>query len=177
MLISKYGNAEKKDILAICQKLPEDFVTFLEKYNGGDTPETSFSTAEISSDIVAFYGIGNVKYSYSSITPFEADGSHFLPIAFDSFGNQIVMNLENGMIAFLDHEKNAAPMVLADSFKSFLSLIKSKPIDPKHTKPVAEREKEMRARGKGANISDALRALWQNEIDKYSGCRQEEVLL
>ena len=177
MLISKYGSARKKDILAMCSTLPEDFVTFLEKYNGGDTPETSFSIGKISSDIVAFYGIGNVKYSYSSVTPFEADGFHFLPVAFDSFGNQIVVNLENGIIAFWDHEKNATPVALANSFTDFLSLVKSKSIDPKHTKSVAEREKEMIARGKGANISDALRTLWQNEIEKYSGYRQEEVLL
>ena len=177
MLISKYGNAEKKDILAICPKLPEDFVAFLEKYNGGDTPETSFSVGKISSDIVAFYGVGDVKYSYSSITPFEVDGFHFLPIAFDSFGNQIAINLENGIIAFLDHEKGGTPVALTNSFKNFLSFVESKPIDPKHTKPVAEREKEMIARGKGANISDSLRALWQNEIDKYSGYQQEEVVL
>lgn len=177
MLISKYGNARKKDILAICSTLPEDFVAFLEKYNGGDTPETSFSIGKISSDIVAFYGIGDVKHSYSSITPFEVDGFHFLPIAFDSFGNQIVITLENGIIAFLDHEKNTTPVALANSFKNFLSLVKSKSIDPKHTKSVVEREKEMIARGKGANISDALRTLWQNEIEKYSGYQQEEVLL
>ena len=177
MLISKYGKAKKEDILALCSTLTEDFVAFLEKYNGGATPETSFSVGKISSDIVAFYGIGDVKYSYSSIIPLEADGFHFLPIAFDSFGNQIVINLENGIIAFWDHEKDATPVALANSFKNFLGLVRSKPIDPKHTKPVAEREKEMITRGNSANISDALRALWQNEIDKYSGYQQEEVML
>lgn len=36
-------------------KLPSDYAVFLQKYNGGDAPETNW-TGKGKSDIVAFYG-------------------------------------------------------------------------------------------------------------------------
>lgn len=33
------------------------------------------------------------------------------------------------------------------------------------------------AKGKGNNITDGLRKMWQEEIDKYSDIIQEEVLI
>ncbi len=177
MLISKFGTAKREDILAVSPAVPEELISFLEKYNGGETPETSFSIGGESSDIVAFYGVGDVKYSYANVKPIKCPGQTFLPIAFDSFGNQIVISLENGQIGFMDHEKGEIPTIIARSFSDFLKSVTSKPIDSKHLKPIEEREKELIARGKSANISDTLRTLWQDEIDRYSGFRQEEVVI
>ena len=69
-------------------------------------PKRLFPWGGISSDIVAFYGVGDVKYSYSDIESIEYEDSTFLPIAFDSFGNQIVISLHDGSISFVDHEKS-----------------------------------------------------------------------
>lgn len=175
MLISKFGTAKKEDIFEVCPKMPAEMVSFLEKYNGGETPETSFSIGEVKSDIVAFYGVGDVKYSYSGVQTIGFSGRCFLPIAFDSFGNQIVISLDNGNICFANHELKQPPIILAKSLKMFLNEVDSKPIDPKHLKSIEDREKELISRGKAANISDALRELWQKEIDKYVGIHQENV--
>ncbi len=175
MLISKFGTAKKEDIFAVCPKMPLEMVSFLEKYNGGETPETTFSIGKVKSDIVAFYGVGNVKYSYSGVQTIEFGGQCFLPIAFDSFGNQIVISLDNGNICFADHEMRQTPIILAKSLRIFLNEVNSKPIDPKHLKSVEDREKDLVSRGKAANISDALRELWQKEIDKYASMHQETV--
>ena len=40
MLISKFGSAQKSEILSFNPNLPDELVRFLEKYNGGETPET-----------------------------------------------------------------------------------------------------------------------------------------
>lgn len=175
MLIAKFGNQNKADIVSFCKKLPQDLATFLEKYNGGETPETFFSTGSVGSDIVAFYGVGNVKYSYDNVSIINIDNTAFLPIAFDSFGNHIVISLNDGTICFLDHEKEQEPVVIAENLKKFLNCVKSKPIDPKHIKPISQREKELTERGKADNISDELRKLWQAEIDKYTNLKQEPV--
>lgn len=175
MLISKFGAAKQEDILKVCSNMPEDLKIFLEKYNGGETPETSFSINGISSNIVAFYGVGDVKYSYSNLDLAEFSNSDYLPVAFDSFGNQMVISLRDGSISFSDHEKNNLMTKIADSLKQFFSLVNSKEIEPKHLKPVAQREAELISRGRGNNISDTLRELWQKEIDKYSVFHQETV--
>ena len=81
MLISKFSanNVEtkiKEFETAKGIKIPEQLKMFLLKYNGGETPETSFSCGEESSDVAAFYGMGNVKYSYDSIEILERGKSN-----------------------------------------------------------------------------------------------------
>lgn len=177
MLISKFGAATKEEISKLNLELPDDLQLFLLNYNGGETPETSFSISTISSDIVAFYGLGDVKYSYSDVEVMRFDNHEYLPIAFDSFGNQIVCSLPDGNIGFYDHERGAEPTIIADSLKSFCNLAISKLIDEKHVKPVEQREKELIARGKAAVITDELRDLWAAEIKKYASLHQEPVEL
>lgn len=179
MLISKFGNNNPSLIAKFCKEknLPQDFENFLEKYNGGETPETTFSSGTIRSDIVGFYGVGNVKYSYNNIQEIQDDDISYLPIAFDSFGNQLAISMEDGDIVFWDHEKGEISGTIAKSFKEFLNCVNSNPISPKHLKSVEQRESEMIKRGKGANITEALRELWKNEITKYSSIHQEPVEL
>ena len=179
MLISKFGSAEKSEIISFNPDLPKELVRFLEKYNGGETPETQFNMNGVSSDIVAFYGIGNVKYSYNDVDIIQMQGGKYLPIAFDSFGNQIVIALKAGNVFFYyhDHERSKLSKELAPNFSAFLSEVNSQEINPKHTKPIPEREQDLINRGHGGNITDELRAMWQNEIDKYSHFHQEKVVL
>ena len=177
MLISKFEPAEKSEIVSFHPNLPNELVRFLEKYNGGETPETKFSINGVSSDIVAFYGIGDVKYSYRDVDMIELQSSKYLPIAFDSFGNQIVISLKSGSIFFYDHERSKLSKELAPNLSAFLSQVESQEINPKHTKSISEREQELINRGRGGNITDALRKLWKKEIDKYSQFHQEEVVL
>lgn len=170
MYISKFGVATKAEIQRSIPSAPDALVAFLEKYNGGETPKTRFSIGGISSDIVAFYGVGNVKYSCRDFKPIDDE---FWPIAFDSFGNQVVISLKNGGIGFMDHETGTRPRMIASDFKTFIDRVQSDEIDPKHMKSLEERERDLIQRGKGANISDELRALWQKEIDKYSKLKRE----
>ena len=100
MLISKFadGNVnervnemEKKYIIS----LPNQYKDFLCNYNGGYTPKTQFKVGKISSDIRGFYGVGNVKLSFDTIQIREWVDKSFLPIATDSFGNYLLIGLEN----------------------------------------------------------------------------------
>ena len=175
MLISKFGSAKREEILSAYDNIPEELLVFFEKYNGGETPETSFSNGQISSDIVGFYGWGDVKYSYNNINTMNIAGTTYLPIAFDTFGNQIVVSFDDGKIFFADHEKENSIITVAQNFKEFLSYTSSDIINSKHLKSVEEREKELIGRGKSSNISDDLRDLWRKEIEKYSKLNQELV--
>lgn len=177
MLISKFGAVDKKEIRQSIPEVPDGLMSFLEKYNGGETPETRFSIGGVSSDIVGFYGVGNVKYSFGNVRRIKTTDDEFLPIAFDSFGNQIVISLSNGSIGFTDHEKDTRPHIIAQDFQTFIAHVRSDAIDPKHMRSIEDREHDLVQRGKGHNISDALRSLWQKEIDKYSNLHQEHVEL
>jgi len=177
MLISKFGTKSRTEIRSALPLLPDGPVSFLEKYNGGETPETSFDLNGVSSDIVAFYGIGDVKYSFRNVSLQEVDGVKYLPIAFDSFGNHIAVLPGEESIYFLDHEKAGNPIRIADSFAAFIAQVKSTPLNPNHTKSIQEREQALIDRSRGHIITDELRNMWQKEIDKYSQIHQEEVLL
>ena len=120
MLISKFGIATESAIHSCYPNMPDEMVKFLEKYNGGETPETHFDINGISTDIVGFYGIGSVKYSFSSIKKIYIDDEEYLPIAFDSFGNSIAISMSKGSIVFIDHEQSSAIKKIADSLPEFI---------------------------------------------------------
>ena len=180
MLISKFDHASDEFIAeyedTIENRLPSSYKTFLKKYNGGETPNTSFSTKDIGSDIKAFYGVGNVKYSLNLIKIISANGANFLPVAFDSFGNDVLIGLSDGIICFRNHETNTVAKI-ADDLKEFLDACTSKPISEKSIKSVEEREKDLIERGKGHVINEALRDMWRAEIKKYSSISLEEVII
>ena len=69
MLISKFGAADIKEMLEayediIGEKLPDQIRRFIEKYNGGETPNTHLKCVDLSSDLKALYFLGKVKYSF-----------------------------------------------------------------------------------------------------------------
>ena len=177
MFISKFGTATKDAIHSCYPEMPDEMVKFLEKYNGGETPATHFDINGVSTDIVGFYGIGNVKYSFDSITEIHIDDEEYLPIAFDSFGNYIAISIGNGSIVFVDHEQSSSLKKLTDNLPEFISKVKSDPINPNRIKTIEDRERDMISRGRGQLITDELRTLWQKEIDKYSNLNQETVIL
>ena len=179
MLISKYSCHNFDEELELCSQrlelhFPQAFVDFLRKYNGGETPNTTFSLRGVSSDIRAFYGLGDVKYSFSGIEAILVGTKRYLPIALDSFGNNIVMDVDSGAILFYDHEAGAVKP-LAEDFRAFVEACKSEPISPASCKSIAEREQDLIQRGRGSIITDALRQMWQSEIEKYQSISQEKV--
>ena len=162
--------------------LPEEYRTFLINYNGGNTLQTSFKIKKESSDIRAFYGFENADYEYN-FQYFLAHGflsehiqAGYLPIAEDSFGNYILLGISKqnyNLIEFLDHEKQKIiPFHL--SFKEFLATIKSKVCK---IKSIDERIQKMKEVNSPVIVDDELKALWQEEIDRYAGREQVIVKL
>ncbi len=180
MLISKFGNVDIDMVEEFEEKMmfkiPEHYRDFLIKYNGGETPNTSFVTDDESSDIKGFYGLGNVKYSLDNRTLQIVEGENYLPIALDSFGNELLISVNKGSVFFLNHE-NGSITKLATDFSEFLSKCNSEPIKATAIKSVEERERELIAKGRGSIITDALRDLWRQEIKKYREMKLEEVVL
>ena len=180
MLISKFGTvseeqiSEYEDVMGI--SLPKAYRDFICKYNGGETPNTNFKSENISSDIKVFYGIGDVKHSLNGIKTVDYKGISCLPIALDSFGNEILIKSTNGEVLFKDHENDSIKSIASD-FSGFVALCKSAPINSASIKSVADREKELIERGRGNIISEALKELWRAEIKKYTSLSLEEVII
>lgn len=182
MLISKnaanpvaLGDYEKRS----GYKFPDDYARFLSKYNGGYTPNTTINTSGLSTDVKEFFGVGNdVSKSLEALQMIDKNGSIYLPVAEDSFGNIFVLDLtQNTGIYFVDHEKDGTMQLLTESFAAFIKLCKSEPIKESSKRTPKEREKLLVSRGKGGNISDGLRKAWQEEYDKFKNMIQEEVIL
>lgn len=179
MLISKFStcnvHAEIKAMeKALNIELPAQLKLFLQKYNGGESPRTNFVCGDISSDVVAFYGVGNVKYTYNDVQLVCRDSLKYLPIAFDSFGNSILILIGAGSVHFFDHETEKISKV-ADDLRIFVAKCASKPINAASRKSIQEREADLISRGRGHIVTDALRKMWQDELDKYGVLTQEEV--
>lgn len=185
MLISKFANENIKDQVLEFERehhiiLHDQYKEFLSVYNGGYTPETKFKIGKVSSDIRGFYGIGDVKLSFNSIELEQWTEKGYLPIASDSFGNYIVIGLNNdrsGKIYFCDHEKGNRATCVADSLKEFLPHCRSEEISDEARLSIEEREAALIARGRGNVITNLLRQMWQEEIDLYADMIQEEVIL
>lgn len=189
MLISKFDTTdiEKKVTDLECQYgiiLPDQYRQFLYKYNGGETPETSFRLARISSDLSGFWGLGvaNVYFQLEryfdcdEISSFVSEG--IFPIGKNSFGDLLFIGIQEehlGEILFRYHDRPKSLTTLADSFYDFATKCKSKKIKPCRT--IEERI----AGRKAAGIMDAPPPVaiqeWQKEIDRYKNIRQEELLL
>ncbi len=178
MLISKFGTIIEESLTeyedANDIRIPEQYREFLKKYNGGLTPKTMFSINGVSTDLKGFYGIGDVKYSLNSVGVINKDGVYYLPIAMDSFGNDIMIDLNKGNVLFKNHE-NGSLKIIGDDFKGFINACKSEYIDKRSIKSVEEREKELIENGRGDVITDTLRDMWRVEINKYSSIMQEEI--
>lgn len=158
--------------------LPSEYKKFICKYNGGHTPDTQFKVGRISSDICAFYGVGEVEYSLSKIDLSEWIEKNVIPIAYDIYGNHIVIGLragKAGKIYFYDHEEGHKLKELTDDLISFFKCCRSKKIG--YIPSIEEREQLLIKNGKEANITDSLRKAWRSEIDLYKDMVQEEVII
>ena len=161
-------------------EFPSDHEEFLVKYNGGESLDTEFHIKKVEADVDHFFGIGNVKYSIHNEDLPEWLERGVLPIAEDSFGNYIVMDVKKdpGAVFFADHEEEFSFTPLTATFKDFIRRCHSEKVNLANaTKPIAQRETELIERGYGANITDGLRQAWQNEIDKYTGVVLDKVQL
>lgn len=185
MLISKFKNENSVHEMELIEKkyafrFPSQYKAFVDKYNGGYTPKTKFKVGRISSDIVGFYGFGNSKMKISEEAIKEAIRNGMFPIAEDSFGNKIMIGILKdiaGKIFFYDHEKENKLSLLTDSLEAFIAVCKSEKISEASRRTIEERETLLIAKGKGNNITDGIRKMWQAEIDKYKDMIQEEVIL
>lgn len=185
MLISKFLNCNVEEQVAEIEKryeiiLPIQYKFFLQKYNGGYTPKTKFKVGKVSSDVRGFFGIGDVKLSINDVELEEWIEKKIFPIACDSFGNYIVVGLNNdnsGKIYLCDHEKGNKPEYITENLKDFIRCCKSEKISEASRRSIKEREDALIANGRGNIITDDLRKMWQAEIDKYGNMTQEEVLV
>lgn len=189
MLISKFDSINIVEDIRIFEKkydlkIPDQYKKFLEKYNGGKTPNTNFKINRISSDISGFYGFGEVEkfYNYKSIEEKisfkEWVGDDMLPIGKNTFGDYIMLGIgkeNNGEIYFYYHDRDKKYIKLVDDIKTFVSICKSKRVG--HIRTIQERRNDMIKLGKGDRITPQKLAGWQAEIDEFVNIHQEELLL
>jgi len=188
MLIAKYLNPNS-DIEKMINhfedkykiSLPIQYRTFLKKYNGGDTPKTSLKVKRFITDIRAFYGVGDAKRRLEDIAWLEDFlEKDWLPIASNCWGDYIAIGLngeDEGKIYYFDYQRGYRKKFLTDDLKHFFEYCKSGEINPYVYRTIEEREADLIARGKGANITDQLKKAWQDEIDKYKDMVREEVII
>ena len=126
-------------------KLPQDYKNFLLKTNGGipeDEVEFSFietnlltnETYNQGSDIHYFYNNDELLSAYNNLTSEKLIQNVYVPIACDSFGNEILMCLENncnfGSVFFADHESTNpndsfwSLFKISNSFTEFVNMLK-----------------------------------------------------
>lgn len=189
MLISKFDTAdiEEKITDLECQYkivLPDQYKQFLYKYNGGETPETSFRLARVSSDVCGFFGLGvpNLYYQFEhyfdddEISVFVSEG--IFPIGKNSFGDLLFISIQKehlGEILFQYHDRSKNLIKLTDSFSDFVSKCKSKKIKPCRT--IEERIAGRKAAGILDDPPPVALQEWQKEIDRYKNIRQEKLIL
>lgn len=187
MLISKFDNDESGINVELLEGmydivLPDEYKKFLIKYNGGKTPETKFNINGVSSDIQGFLGLGNAEESYhfdrlkNSVRIYEWLKSEMFPIAFNTFGDYIMIRVNgnaNRGIYFYYHDKPSKYIELAEDFVSFVKKCKSKKIG--HIRSIEERKNDLINLGKGDKITPEKVAGWQAEIDEYANIHQEEL--
>lgn len=126
-------------------KLPEEYKIFLLENNGGIPEyEVEFSFVEIDlttkeqyeqgTDIHYFYSIDEIIEIYQNLISEKLIHKNYIPIACDSFGNEILLSLEpnkdNGCVFFANHEMlnlNDSFWItskITDSFNEFIDKLK-----------------------------------------------------
>ena len=187
MLISRFDNNEASINVELLEStydivLPDEYKKFLIKYNGGKTPETKFKINGVSSDIQGFFGLGNAEDSYhferlkNSVKMEEWLKSEMFPIAFNVFGDYIMIKVRNDKnkgIYFNYHDKPSKYIELAEDFISFVKECKSKKIG--YIRSIEERKNDLIRLGKGDKITPEKIAGWHAEINEYANIHQEEV--
>ena len=159
-------------------KLPKEYSMFIQKYNGGEAPETDW-TGKCKGDIVAFYGyrIDNESFDIEKNMRFimvqELIEKNKLPIAENCYGDYYCIDCNNGSIWFKYHDLPKSKKIAKD-FNKFLEGCKSKKLG--HIRTIEERTKALFENYKEIPSEKRLKG-WQEEIDYYSRIHQEEVTL
>ena len=189
MLISKFNTENMEERVREFEAkysfvFPEQYRSFLLKYNGGKTPNTEFRINKVSADVEGFYGLGNAT-QYHNYSSFESmDGledwlkDSVLPIAENSFGDYIMIgigNTNNGKVYFYYHDRQKKYIELSENFKMFISKCKSEKIG--RIRSIEERYASMISKGRKEFIDKDLIKIWQDEIDEYAGIHQEELVI
>lgn len=189
MLISKFDNLNiEKCIYEFEIKynftFPDSYKKLLNKYNGGDTPDTSFKINKISSDLLGFFGFSKARESLNYallenmkiIEGYVSNG--VIPIGMNSFGDMILIGItenNNDNIFFVYHDRKSKYILLSEKLCDFISKCKSKKIG--HIRSIEERKQGMIDNGLEDEITEELISDWQKEIDKYGSMKQEKVIL
>ena len=139
--INEFGQLDQQELFEFQKdneiQLPEDYIRFLNEYNGGK-PTLNSINANYNVDWI--YGFHNgPKWSniFHAIDTYQDRiPSWYFPIANDSFGNLYIMSVyhgNHGLIAFWDHENEATEnasqyfdnmVLIAKSFNDFLSKLR-----------------------------------------------------
>lgn len=189
MLISKFRNDNIESAvqkIETCYNLvfPVEYRAFLLKYNGGRTPDTVFHIQNISSDIQAFYGLGEADSSHNISMIETADwflnmiNDKMFPVAINSFGDHVLIGMDEkniGKIYFCYHDTPQTYIELTSNLSDFFSRCRSKKIG--HIRTIEERITDMVRLGKENKITEEKLKYWQAEIDEYSHIKQEKVVL
>ena len=186
MWISKFDTAGIEETLTALQTryelvLPGEYCAFLRKYNGGETPETSFRLAGVSSDLRGFFGLGISAGAFALERRFDCGelsalvSGGLFPIGKNAFGDLLFIRTKGtrpGEILFQYHDWGNPPVKLADSLQDFIARCKSKQRKP--CRSIEERIAGRRAAGILAPPPAAALQEWQREIDR---CRTWEELI
>lgn len=161
---------------------PQQYRAFMLKYNGGETPETSFRLSGVSSDIRSFYELRNGK---DGLGLYEIEfhvreylKDKMIPIAQNVFGDNIficVAGQENGKIFFRYHDRPKRYIQVADNFQTFIQKCKSNKLG--HCYTIEERIEMRKKAGNFKPPSKITLTEWQKEIDRFHQIHQEPVEL
>ena len=159
MWISKFDTAGIEETLTALQTRyelvrPGEYCAFLRKYNGGETPETSFRLAGVSSDLRGFFGLGISAGAFALERRFDCGelsalvSGGLFPIGKNAFGDLLFIRTKGtrpGEILFQYHDRGNPPVKLADSLQDFIARCKSKQRKP--CRSIEERIAGRRAAG------------------------------
>ena len=159
--------------------MPTQYASFLERYNGGETPNTEWR-GKNRSDLRGFFGVDVSDRNWDLIERAKSETGKtllengLLPIACNVFGDNFCLNYKDGTIWLMYHDSDRK-VLLTDDFSSFISKCKSERIG--HVRTIEERKQGMIDAGLGHLFSEDMVKDWQEEINWFEVMHQEEVVL
>ena len=182
MLIAKYGKGKEKLVKKFEDKyevkLDSEYRAFLIKFNGGETPNTSFKKGKRQESVRYLFGINTKQSIEKQLEYFDHKEKVCIPIGEDVFGNYFSIGISDensGLIYFCDHERGYRKTKIADSFNDFISKCESMPFEK--PLPPKEIEKKLIEEGRTNIINEHLRKYWKEQYKHYKRMVLEELVL